>query len=74
MDESRELKLGEVFLLIEENKPRLGIESFSVSETTLEQVFLSLVKSNGLAKASLSEELAVINEADQKRENKRKRM
>ena len=38
------LRLGQIFLLIDKNKEKLGIESFSLSQTTLEQVFLSLVK------------------------------
>ena len=46
LNASQELRLGEILLLIDGNKEKLGIESFSLSETTLEQVFLSLVKTN----------------------------
>lgn len=37
------ISVGKLFSLLEENKQRLGIEFYSVSQTTLDQVFLSIV-------------------------------
>ena len=36
--------IAELFSLIESNKERLNIETYSLSQTTLEQVFLSFAK------------------------------
>jgi ABC-type multidrug transport system ATPase subunit len=35
---------GELFQLLEENKERLSIETYTISQTTLEQIFLSFGK------------------------------
>ena len=35
--------ISELFTLLEENKTALGLEYYSVSQTTLDQVFLSIV-------------------------------
>jgi hypothetical protein len=38
------IKLSKIFSLIENNKHLLNIESYSLSETNLEQIFMSLAK------------------------------
>jgi len=38
--------LGQVFGLIEARKDELGIEEYSVAQTTLEQIFNQLAKRN----------------------------
>lgn len=40
---SEGISVGKLFSLLEENKHSLGIEFYSVSQTTLDQVFLSIV-------------------------------
>jgi ATP-binding cassette, subfamily A (ABC1), member 3 len=40
--------IGSLIVLIEENKERLGIEHYSVSPTTLDQVFLTIVGKHGV--------------------------
>jgi ABC-type multidrug transport system ATPase subunit len=39
-----QVHMSQVFRLLEDNKARLGIKYYSVGETTLEQVFLRIVK------------------------------
>ncbi len=36
--------IAELFTLLEANKERLGLETYSLSQTSLEQVFLSFAK------------------------------
>jgi hypothetical protein len=38
------LKLGAVFALVEANKMALGVQEYSVSGTSLEQIFLSFAQ------------------------------
>ncbi|OIW24386.1 hypothetical protein CONLIGDRAFT_636587 [Coniochaeta ligniaria NRRL 30616] len=40
--------IGQLVVLLEENKERLGIEHYSVSPTTLDQVFLAVVGKHGI--------------------------
>lgn len=42
--------LSQIFAVLEENKERLSVETYSVSETTLEQVFLAFAKESDTKK------------------------
>jgi hypothetical protein len=54
--------ISQLFTLLEDNKEALGLEYYSVSQTTLDQVFLSIV-----GKHNVEEENYGRNEAKQKR-------
>ncbi|KAJ9156929.1 ATP-binding cassette sub-family A member 5 [Coniochaeta hoffmannii] len=45
---SSESAIGQLVVLLEENKEALGVEHFSVSPTTLDQVFLAVVGRHGV--------------------------
>ena len=42
--QSRRADPADLFQLLEENKQRLNIETYTISQTTLEQIFLSVGK------------------------------
>jgi hypothetical protein len=45
---SSESAIGKLVVLLEENREVLGIEHYSVSPTTLDQVFLAVVGKHGI--------------------------
>lgn len=47
-DRSSQSAIGQLVVLLEENKEKLGIEHYSVSPTTLDQVFLAVVGRHGI--------------------------
>lgn len=44
INQSSDMSIAKIFSLIENNKARLNIETYLLSQTTLEQIFLSLAR------------------------------
>jgi hypothetical protein len=51
--EPDETSVGSIFLLLEENKAALGLEFYSVSVSTLDEVFLRVVGKHGVREENI---------------------
>ena len=47
-DGGEEATVGKIFVLLEENKEKLGLEFYSVSPSTFDEVFLRVVEKHGI--------------------------
>jgi hypothetical protein len=47
-ESTTELSVGKLFVLLEDNKEKLGLEFYSVSPTTFDEVFLTVVEKHGI--------------------------
>lgn len=47
-DADEELSVGKLFVLLEENKKKLGLEFYSVSPSTFDEVFLRVIEKHNI--------------------------
>jgi len=53
IDESSEVTVGKLFVLLEENKEKLGLEFYSVSPSTFDEVFLRVVEKHNVGEEDM---------------------
>ncbi|KAF2265745.1 P-loop containing nucleoside triphosphate hydrolase protein [Lojkania enalia] len=53
-ENGEELSVGKLFVLLEENKERLGLEYYSVSPSTFDEVFLRVVEKHNIGEEDLT--------------------
>lgn len=52
-EESSEVTVGKLFVLLEENKEKLGLEFYSVSPSTFDEVFLRVVEKHNVGEEDM---------------------
>ncbi len=58
-DADEETSVGSIFLLLEENKAALGLEFYSVSVSTLDEVFLEVVGKHGVGEENVETQITI---------------